>query len=173
MDREEFLASVDRAIIRVYENDSELLDLKVSERAIAHRLAVYIEESEDFENSDVDCEYNRYGNERMVKALEGIGDCEARKRSKDPQDWITPDILIHRRESEDKDNVAVFEIKTAKPLDDCDRKKLTGMTLKSGSFRYDFGLGLEFYERFCARLLFIDGEPQSEEPEKLDIPLRQ
>lgn len=173
MDREEFLASVNQAIARLYDCDYKLLEVNVSERAIAHRLAVYLEESGDFGDSNVDCEYNRYGREGMIKALEGIKECEERKRSEDPQDWITPDILIHRRESEDKDNVAVFEIKHGKALDDCDCKKLIGMTLKSDRFKYEFGLGLSFYEKYCTRLLFVNGEPQSEEPERVEIALRE
>ncbi len=154
MEQADFLAKVDEAIRKVYENDRDLIDLKANERAIAHRLAVYLEETDS--GKTVDCEYNRYGSVTDPKALPGVEHCKEDKET----DWIIPDILIHMRRSEDKNNLAVFEIKSNSKLDECDKKKLAGLTLKSGNFKYDFGLGIGFYKAHFTRLLFVDGKPQ-------------
>jgi len=49
---------VANAISCLLEIDSYLLEIDVNERTITHRLAMYLQE--EFEDWDVDCEYNRY-----------------------------------------------------------------------------------------------------------------
>jgi hypothetical protein len=154
MEQENFLSKVDEAIRMVYTNDRDLLGLKVNERAIAHRLAVYLERA--ISGKEVDCEYNRYGSDLGPKTLPGIKNCSGKKET----DWIIPDIIIHLRKSKDKDNLAVFEIKSHSKLDDCDKRKLEGLTSKEGRFKYDFGVGIEFHSDQFKILLFVDGAPQ-------------
>ena len=89
----------------------------------------------------------------MPKALPGIENCKKKKET----DWIVPDILIHVRKSENRDNFAVFEIKSLSNLDDCDRRKLAGMTFKEGIFKYDVGVGVEFHRNYFSRFLFVNG----------------
>jgi hypothetical protein len=156
MESDGFLKATDDAVKGVYENDLELVDSKADERAIAHRFAVYLESS--FPEMNVDCEYNRYGEEPSPEQLPGIEECKEGKES----GWIIPDILVHVRKSKDGDNLAVFEIKSGSELDECDKLKLMGMTSRSGRSRYDFGMGVEFYPDHCDRLLFIDGKQQGE-----------
>ena len=154
MEQERFLAVVDASIKLVYSKDSKLFEVEVGERAIAHRLAIYLEESCVFDDYSVDCEYNRYGVEGMVKRLPGIERC---RRTNEPKDWITPDIVIHRRQSEERDNLAVFEIKSFGSLDACDKLKLKGMTKRTGAFRYDFGIGIEFRREYYNWFLVVNG----------------
>lgn len=156
MKLEDFLKATDAALKTVYERDIDLIGLKANERAIAHRFAVYLESS--FEGKDVDCEYNRYGGELGPQQLPGIEKCKEGKE----MDWIIPDIIIHARKSRGKENLAVFEIKAGTNLDDCDKLKLQGMTSKNGQFKYDFGMGVEFYSDHCNRFLFIEGKQQGE-----------
>ena len=156
MELDDFLRATEDALRTVYERDIDLVGLKASERAIAHRFAVYLESS--FTEMSVDCEYNQYGEELGPKQLPGIETCIERKET----GWIIPDILIHVRNSKDGENLAVFEIKSGSELDDCDRLKLQGMTSKDGWFKYDFGMGVEFYADHCNRLLFVDGKQQTE-----------
>jgi hypothetical protein len=156
MESDYFLKVTEDALRTVYERDIDLIGPKANERAVAHRLAVYLEPS--FEGMNVDCEYNWYGEELGPKQLPGIGNCSEGKET----DWIVPDILIHARKSKDEGNLAVFEIKSGSKLDDCDKLKLEGMTSKNGRFRYDYGVGVEFYTDHCDRLMFVDGKQLGE-----------
>jgi hypothetical protein len=163
LETKDFLEVTDSAIRSVYRNDIQLIELKVNERAVAHRLAVYLERL--ISGWDVDCEYNRYGKSLDPKKLPGIEECKKDK----PTDWIIPDILIHVRHSEDRDNFAVFEIKLGQALDQCDKMKLIGMTAKDGDFKYDFGIGVEFYFKFYVRHLFINGVLQKAFSERFEV----
>ena len=154
MNRQNFLSNVDLAVRNVYKYDRDLLELQANERALAHRLAVYIEPL--FKGHSIDCEYNRYGTELAPKSIPGIKIC---KQGKHPTDSIVPDILIHIRKSEDKDNLAAFEIKLNAPLSMCDHLKLKGLTSINEKYKYEFGIGLEFYSDRCSRLLYVDGRP--------------
>jgi hypothetical protein len=156
MELDDFLKATEVAVRGVFESDIDLIDSKANEEAIAHRFAVYLESS--FPEMNVDCEYNRYGEELSPEQLPGIEKCKEGKET----GWIIPDILVHVRKSKEEDNLAVFEIKSGSELDECDKLKLMGMTMKSGRFKYDFGMGVEFYPDHCDRLLFVDGEQQGE-----------
>lgn len=112
-----------------------------------------------FKGWNVDCEYNRHGNEDLnPKHLEGIEGCLERKTT----DWIIPDIIIHQRGSKDRNNLVVFEIKCNDKLDNCDIQKLIGLTELLGNFKYSFGIGLEFGLKGCERFVFADGEKKRE-----------
>lgn len=156
MERADFLDATDGALRRVYERDPELVGAKANERAIAHRLSVYLESA--FVGLNVDCEYNKYGDDLRTKLLPGMEKCMEGKEN----DWIVPDVLIHDRKAADGLNVAVLEIKLGSRLDDCDKLKLEGMTSKNGPFGFDFALGIEFYKDHCDRLLFSNGKQEGE-----------
>lgn len=59
MDRHTVTQLVERAVASLVEKEPELLDLDVSERALAHRLACYISELVP-SGLSVDVEYNRH-----------------------------------------------------------------------------------------------------------------
>jgi hypothetical protein len=158
MDEGNLLKKVDLALRVFYDNDSNLLEIDANERTVAHRFALYLEFL--FEGRNVDCEYNRYGDELGPKTLPGIEHCNSRKET----DWIIPDILIHTRKSRDKDNLAVFEIKVGKVMDLCDERKLSGMTKKDGRFKYDYGLFVCFYEDSYQINLFTNGDYRELKP---------
>lgn len=95
---------VESAVKQLIEEQPELLEYDVSERALTHHLANYI--AERFPNYHVDVEYNRRG--INVKLL----DLKPRRSRDDALKAITafPDIIIHRRGVE-TDNLLVLEIK--------------------------------------------------------------
>jgi hypothetical protein len=115
-------------------NDSFLLQNAVNERSVSHKLAEYLQSH--FPDWNVDCEYDRKGLDNP-KILDGIRECSERRRT----DRVIPDIIIHRRNSDD--NLLVIEI-ADQANDPCDLKKLELFTSVRGQFRYRFGLFLRF-----------------------------
>jgi hypothetical protein len=99
---------IDKAIAYVMERDRELIEDGPSERAVAHRLAVYLEWL--FEGWHIDCEFNRQGDDRDPKKI-------AERRPPPPRPnhrrtdrrLVLPDIVVHRRRS--KNNLLVIEVK--------------------------------------------------------------
>lgn len=102
LEYEKLIDLFDYALRMLYEKDHILLDIEAQERAVAGRLAIYLQHAFDPEFQDelcVDIEYNREGVE--IK----------RRHRGDEKGWIAPDILLHRRTSVDKDNVFCCEVK--------------------------------------------------------------
>jgi hypothetical protein len=105
----------------------------VHERSTAHRLAVQLEPH--FNTWNVDCEYDRNG--QLKKSLIGIAQCNSQKAS----DEILPDIIVHHRQGEGRENnLLVIELKKHAREDACDRKKLELLTAQTGHYRYQLGL---------------------------------
>jgi hypothetical protein len=83
----------------------------------------------------VDCEYDR--DDQLTKTLEGIRQCNARKAT----DSIFPDIIVHRRRHEGRENnLLVIELKKDAAADPCDHKKLALLTRSEGHYKYQLGL---------------------------------
>ena len=100
-DEEKLLkAKLLKALEKLYEKDGELLKIEASERSIAFRLGIYLDEL--FRNTDliVDCEYNRKGD--RPKALVG-------------KKYTYPDLIVHKRKTH-KDNRMILEIKSKKMM---------------------------------------------------------
>jgi hypothetical protein len=105
MNRETIEILVNKAIELLVENEPQLLELNVTERALSHHLARYLGElvPEDF---NVDCEYNRHFDYPKRLNLK-------RRQAKDREIRATtvfPDIIVHKRDS-DTDNLLVLEMK--------------------------------------------------------------
>ncbi len=113
---------VRNAINAVVRERPTLFHANVTELAVAHRLALYLQK--EFADTDlyVDCEYNRHLLEKK-KIL-------ARK-------VVRPDIVIHERET-DAHNFLVFEIKTK------DKTKLKRFTGTVRVYGYDYGIFILF-----------------------------
>jgi hypothetical protein len=126
-----------------------------SERAIAHRLATYIEQAIgkgiiESEGLSVDCEYNRHlgGSkvhmipEELVKIVENAKR-DAKSVSDDDSFYvfsIAPDIIVHRR-GDDERNVLVVELKkdSNAEIPEYDRLKLRCFTGRPPGYRYLLG----------------------------------
>lgn len=90
------------------ERDKELLEDGYSERAVAHRIAVYLEEA--FYGWHVDCEFNRQGpaDARTSKSVSSKLP-ELPPTGERDGAIVTPDIVIHRRRTDN--NLLVIEVK--------------------------------------------------------------
>ena len=131
MNLEELRNKVDLAIDMFFARDSKLLDINASEWAVAHRIAVYLENP--LKGWNIDCEYNRVGSAGDTKH-----DTEGAYRR--------PDIIIHHRGMMEKEhNLLVIEVKIKNtPVD---YRKLTDFTsppCQNRPFQYQYGLALSF-----------------------------
>ncbi len=116
--KEKVERALNEALSTLLAKDAEILRTDVNERTISHRLAGYLEPH--FSGWNVDCEYNR--NHDDPKRLEI-------PRRKVPNDdtqarTVFPDIIIHKRGTDD--NLLVIEMKktTSQETDDFDLHKL-------------------------------------------------
>jgi len=132
-----------------------------SERAIAYRLAFYLESElrrvgivEDGGRIAVDCEYNRHIGATKSLAADAADEIarivrKARKRELEADDdgfyvfSVAPDIVVHQRFS-DADNLLVVELKKRSnpETEDYDRLKLALFTEEPTDHRgYGYSLG--------------------------------
>ena len=129
------LEKVVKAIEEFYAREAWLFDKDLGERTLTHRLAVQLEKQ--FEDWDVDCDYNRLG-ERLLKLPHGSivsTDDELGKS-------IFPDIVVHRRAG--PENLLAVEVRKAtnhQPIEH-DHHKLRGMTDPHLWFAYRIGVML-------------------------------
>lgn len=122
------------AMARVVDNDLWVLQHGPSERAVAHRLAVYVEQ--EFPGWSTDCEYNRQGDAGGRKQVS----LNAYSLPKD----VDPDIIVHVRGPQGP-NLLVIEVKpeTADETDkEYDRQKLQACLEKP--HLYTFAIFLTF-----------------------------
>jgi hypothetical protein len=128
MTRDEASSIVNKAIDQLIQNDSELLELGVTERALSHKLAHYMSLSELVQTPlNVDCEYNRHFAD--IKRL-NLPQREATDRDLRAV-IVFPDIVVHKRNS-DEHNFIVLELK--KPGEDIayDEQKLSAFRQQLG-----------------------------------------
>lgn len=83
------------SLIKLFNQDTQLLTVNASEQAIAAKFAQYLQPH--FEGYDVDVEYNR------------MGEAPKRVTWNEKPDEVYPDIIVHQRMAET--NVLVIELK--------------------------------------------------------------
>jgi hypothetical protein len=116
--------------------DRALLIYDVNERSITHKLAGYLQAR--FRGWDVDCEYNRNHDDpkRLKLRPENV-------RTNDTQaQTVFPDIIVHKRHTDE--NLLVIEVKksTNNQGDDHDLRKLEAFKQQLG-YKYAAFLKLE------------------------------
>ena len=118
MNLAQLAAGLERAIGLLRTKDLLLLRLDANERSMTHKLAEYLQR--EFQEWDVDCEYNRLGAEtkRMLRERNGLipkDDTNA--------ETVYPDIIVHHRNT--RKNFLVIEAKKSSnrrgPEDDKDK----------------------------------------------------
>lgn len=128
-----------------------------SERAISHRLAVYLERmlyergvNRICPSLTIDCEYNRHldGDKIQRVSDELVGIVEAANRvprpATDDESFyvfsVAPDIVVHQRRS-DELNLLVIEVKKSSNRENpqYDELKLSGFTASAEYFGYKLG----------------------------------
>lgn len=135
----------ERALRLLLSKDEYLLEKNISERSISHRLALYL--TGLFRLFDVDCEYNGdIENESLRKSLDISRDImiDLAVRSIGDNDTynIFPDIIIHKRGSNEKNHL-IIEIKknnTSPKQREYDLIKLKAFT---SQYHYKLGIYLE------------------------------
>jgi hypothetical protein len=128
---QELKGIIDEALRRLYHEDPELMEYAVNERSVVFRFGLYLNEllpSSSFANYNLDCEYNR----NMGKP----------KRTKNFHAGVIPDVLLHRRNS-NEENILVLEFKGFWNKDDRanDHKKIIDFTSQTEDNYYKYGLG--------------------------------
>ena len=136
----EIKEKVNNAIDSLVERDIFLLKNNVNERSISHRLAVYLEYQ--FEEWDVDCEYNRDHDRIKSVILHKIDSISSDIKPNDIYaKTVFPDIIIHKRNREE--NLLVIEMKksTNTQSKDFDLEKLK-------AYRKDLGYTQTLFIKF-------------------------
>lgn len=135
-DEEKLLkAKLLKALEKLYEKDGELLKIEASERSIAFRLGIYLDEL--FRNTDliVDCEYNR--EEDIPKELRGKN--------------IYPDLIVHKRKIHEG-NRMILEIKSGERNNNKrfnnDKEKLEAFT-EEKPYEYKIGAHIFITSKVC------------------------
>jgi hypothetical protein len=148
MNLPELKARMQRAINTLYARDSKLFEIKVSEWAIAHRLAVYLEQ--EIPGWNVDCEYNKQGEKGDTKTNAQTGRVTENTR---------PDIILHHRgQSLPEHNLLLVELKLDEIADDRKVKEFTRLPAGDRQFQYQYGLALSFLPKLTPRW-YADGKP--------------
>lgn len=117
------------------ENDIFLLKKDVGERAISHRLGLYLQSA--FPEMKVDCEYNRKGSQMDPKRFSS-----ANVRSRP----VYPDIIVHKRGDDDNNILAIEVKKYGRKGIKRDEKKMEHYT-RNNYHKYRFGLLLIFHTK--------------------------
>lgn len=146
-----FLEDLREALDKLYYKDQHLIHYgdgyHVSERSVTHKLGAYL--GEFIKDYDVDCEYNRAGDDiKQIKLNQNI----------------VPDIIVHRR-GVDEDNFVAIEVKpwwnrnTSK-----DEDKLETLSEPNSMLKYNCGISLLLGKRRdeIRVKLFIDGKKVEE-----------
>lgn len=125
-----------KALKKLYKEDGELLKIEASERSIAFRLGIYLDELfGNEEGLSVDCEYNRKGDKPKALVM---------KR------YTYPDLIVHKREIH-KDNRMVLEIKSKAKYDvgfKHDEEKLEAFT-EEKPYEYKIGAHIFITSKVC------------------------
>jgi len=128
---DEIIQLVISALERVYANHSYLIQNRVSERSIVFWFGIYFYEiihGSEYSEFDLDTEYNR--NMRAVK------------RTRRFPHGTYPDLILHKRGSNDS-NILIIEFKPWwHPGTDDDLIKLQDFTHPDGDYKYDLGLSI-------------------------------
>jgi hypothetical protein len=130
------IAELDKVVSALsvfYARETFLLDKDVGERALTHRLAVYLEGP--FGGWDIDCDYNRLGERRLLLPKGTIISTDD-----DIGKSVYPDIVVHRRTV--PENLLAIEIRKAANFSalEHDRHKLRALTDPHLWFAYRIGL---------------------------------
>jgi hypothetical protein len=149
MTREEIERIVSECVEELFARDLCLLEADVSERAITHKLAEYLQRRMPYLN--VDCEYNRNTTAgaqapKRVNLLRGkTRNALAAALTEDDRLGVStyPDIIVHRRMT-NEENLLVVEVKkeNSQVGHGHDRSKLEAFTENTDQNSYHFKYGV-------------------------------
>lgn len=142
MNYDELISLWTKAFNWLYAKDMALFETDVQERAVAGRLAIYLQYEYDphFEkNACIDLEYNREG--------KGIKRPHPRVEVKAENGWIAPDILLHVRKK--KENIFYCEVKKKSDADNADSVRVNDALAERD---YQYGVNLYYIRTDCAKV---------------------
>ena len=128
MQREEAVRLLTQAVVQVIRSDRILLELDVTERALSYRIAHYMHDPALVPPPlSIDCEYNRHFGDpkRLYLPPRDAFDREIQATT------VFPDIIVHERNS-DARNFLAIEMKKPGGSLDYDRLKLLGFRRELG-----------------------------------------
>ena len=144
------LGKVVAALQEFFAREGYLMERDLGERALTHRLAVYIEKQ--FSGWEVDCDYDRLGERtlRMPKASIVSTDDHLGKS-------VYPDIVVHRRAV--PDNLLAVEVRKASNHQppEHDQHKLCALTDPYLWFAYRIGVGLTLAKTGVTSDVYVGG----------------
>lgn len=174
MDISKIKSEIISAIQELFDKDPYLLINDINERAISHKIGVYINNS--FDGYDVDCEYNGYANadnnRKFIMILRGKLEELKQLKDSDPDSdlikrTVYPDIIVHKRgDNQENNNLLAIEIKksTNQTGESFDREKIQRYTSSEddNELNYSFGAFMKLVtgssELACYIDWYINGE---------------
>jgi len=147
--KDELERIVKSSLMKLRNLDKKLLEIKVNERTITHKLAEYLQQN--FLEYNVDCEYNRYRDyakrirtqHDRSREINNLSNTELAKLiwENKEADTIYPDIIIHNRGTQEG-NILVIEVKKSSNLNTAESDKEKIEELMRRPYNYKFGLFL-------------------------------
>ena len=129
---------LNKALEMLYKNDMSLIKRSTNERTITSRFARYFEDlvkTSSFKDLDVDVEYNRNGTEP--------------KRTNSSPNGTFPDVLLHRRKSNNENKLVIeFKCYWSQVDDVADKRKLIDFTSVNDRYKYRLGAFVMLEETF-------------------------
>lgn len=130
--------AVNKAFEMLYTNDKYLLVNDVSERAITHKFGTYLQillgNKEELCKYDVDCEYNK--------------NIDELKKTPNFQNGTYPDIIIHKRSSNDSNLIIMeFKKKTENNIEK-DIQKIKDFIDLAGDYKYKYGFFVKLLDEY-------------------------
>lgn len=159
LEQDDIATILDDAIEELLLKDAVLLTNDVSERAITHKLAEYLQAR--LPHYNLDCEYNRDATQgpyapKRLQMLEqaAVTEMGVQLKAHNVADLFSvsayPDIIVHRRMTNES-NLLVVEVKkhNSRVDHEYDRQKLRAFTEVDGTnpYHYNYGVFLVFETR--------------------------
>lgn len=131
----EIRSGIISALFELYKRDKQILSINANERSITHRFAIYIEK--EFPGWDVDCEYNRDGEDPKKAHLNPSDE----SNNKNNGSRVYPDIIVHKRGREGR-NLLVIEAKMDVPPVTATARETDKQKIWAYNEKYDYETGL-------------------------------
>jgi hypothetical protein len=145
--------------------DRLFLDVNASERSISHKLAEHLQKQ--FRDLNVDCEYNRHGND--IKRLAWHRDLSSRIDDLEAR-TVFPDIIVHKRGDDDNNLLVIEIIKSSSGLNhNYDYEKLRAFTSNSYHYQHGFFLLFDVEEKRFSDLRYFKSGSEMNDAGKIDL----
>lgn len=154
--------------------DRSLLERNLSERSIAHRLAVYLNET--FPLFNIDCEYNGDVDSLVLRKIleippEIMEELAVRSINDNNTYNVYPDIVVHERETNERNHL-VIEVKKTNSYQKLREYDLIKLKEFTSQYKYNLGIYLELGTGRATgafEILYFQNGQQKEDGQLLDF----